>query len=56
MKSFKSFLSESFVNAVNDKNYDKKEKYVQQVWDILQQSYKSIGGIFNSSLSRPKSY
>lgn len=50
MKSFKQYISESFVNAVAGKSdeLELKKKYVDQVWDILQDSYKDIGGIKGS--------
>lgn len=42
-------LNETFVNAFKP---EQKQKYVDQVWDILQSSYHAIGGIkgtgFNS--------
>lgn len=45
MKSFNEFLiTETFKNLfVKDK--DKREVYADQVWDVLQMSYKRIGGI-----------
>ena len=40
-------LLETYVNLVGDdeKVLAKKEKYVDQVWDLLQHSYADIGGI-----------
>ena len=43
MKTYKEFISETFVNLIGDDQ--DKEKYVDEVWDILQKSYKPIGGI-----------
>lgn len=40
--TFTQFLSEKFYNAFTD---DQKRKYADQVWDILVQSYKSLGGM-----------
>lgn len=39
------FLSEKFVNVFEP---DKKKKYVDDVWDILQKSYEYAGGIKGS--------
>jgi hypothetical protein len=40
-------ISERYVNAVgmDDRVQSIKQKYMDQVWDILQQSYAPIGGI-----------
>lgn len=43
METFKTYLTERFVNAIGDDK--KKEEYVDQVWDILQKSYAAIGGV-----------
>lgn len=40
--TFQTFLSEKFYNAFTRED---KELYAQEVWDILVQSYKSIGGL-----------
>lgn len=40
--SLKTFLSEKFYNAFNR---EQKEKFADQVWEILVQSYKPIGGL-----------
>lgn len=47
MQKFKTYLDEAFLKAVGDSpdNVEKKEKYKDQVWVILQKSYQSIGGI-----------
>jgi hypothetical protein len=39
--SFKKFLIERYVNLLSKED---KEKYADEVWDILQSSYKDIGG------------
>jgi len=40
--TFTQFLSEKFTNLFT---VDQKEKYADQVWDILVQSYKPVGGL-----------
>lgn len=40
--TFKQFITEKYYNAFT---LDQKKKYVDQVWDILEQSYKPIGGL-----------
>jgi len=53
MKTFEQFLiTERFVNAL-PKDEDLKEKYKDQVWKLLQDSYKSIGGIKGSGFQSP---
>ena len=43
-------LLEHFVTLFDsDQDTQKKEEYLDQVWDILQESYRSIGGIANIS-------
>ena len=52
MKSFKEYhiITERFKNFfVNDK--EEREQYVDQVWDVLQASYKRIGGIKGSGFN-----
>lgn len=46
MRSFKQFLSERYVNLIGDA--EKKEKYADEVWKVLQKSYAPIGGIKGS--------
>jgi hypothetical protein len=41
----KFILLETYVNLFEP---DKKWKYAQQVWDILQNSYKNAGGLKGS--------
>lgn len=49
MKTYKEFISESYKNAIGSDPM--KDKYADQVWDILQSSYKSIGGIKGEGFS-----
>ena len=49
MKRFDQFISERFVNLIGD-NQD-KERYVDEVWDLLQKSYAGIGGIKGTGFS-----
>lgn len=48
MKTFKEFLTEGFKNLLTR---EEKEQYVDDVYDILQRSYESIGGIKGSGFS-----
>ena len=41
-------ISERYVNAVGDKDMDIKQKYKQQVWDLLVKSYVNAGGLVGS--------
>ena len=45
---FKQFINEKFVNLFKP---EEKEQYAQVVWDILQLSYKDIGGLKGSGFS-----
>jgi len=45
LKRFKQFINERIENLFTP---DQKQKYAQQVWDILQSSYKQAGGIHGS--------
>ena len=47
MSKIKFVLSERYINLFR-KDSDKREKYVDEVWEILQSSYKKIGGIKGS--------
>lgn len=48
--NFSHFLEESFINLFkNDKSG--REKYVDEVWNILQASYAAIGGIHGKGFS-----
>ena len=49
MISFKHFaLNENFKNLIGPSSIEKRLEYVDEVWDILQKSYASIGGIKGS--------
>jgi hypothetical protein len=48
MKSFSLFLHEGYKNFVGPSSTEGRERYVDQVWDILQKSYAPIGGIKGS--------
>ncbi len=51
MLSFTQFiLNESYQNLFKD-DIEQKEKYVDQVWDMLQTAYKSMGGIKGSGFN-----
>lgn len=49
-------LNEKYINAIgfDDHAIALKKKYTQQVWDILQSSYKSIGGIKGKGFGSPE--
>jgi len=49
-------LSETYVNAVgtDDRAMATKKKYLKQVWNILQRSYASIGGIKGKGFGSPE--
>ena len=47
-KKFKSFINERFINAVGDRDVELKTQYGKQVFDLLQKSYASIGGLKSS--------
>jgi|GEM_PF-1815286 len=44
----KKNLFEGYKNFIGPDSRDKKELWVDEVWDILQQSYESLGGIKGS--------
>ncbi|AUR85997.1 hypothetical protein NVP1081O_262 [Vibrio phage 1.081.O._10N.286.52.C2] len=48
-------LTERFVNAVGDGDRAVKEKYADQVWELLQRSYQKIGGIKGSGFENKQS-
>jgi len=57
MQSFRQYLheqmlTERFINLIGDDS--DKEKYVDAVWDLLQYSYKDIGGIRGSGFRSPE--
>jgi predicted kinase len=41
-------ITEKFINLIGDRSLDQKNQYKQQVFDLLQSSYASIGGIKGS--------
>lgn len=50
MKECGNMMLEHFVTLFgSDQDTQKKEEYLDQVWDILQESYRSIGGLANIS-------
>jgi hypothetical protein len=51
MHSFKHFITERYVNLINDNAL--KQQHKAAVWDILQLSYASMGGIKGSGFSSP---
>ena len=50
---FKEFITETFVNIIgfDDTAQANKEKYKDIVWQLLQKSYASIGGIKGSGFA-----
>lgn len=48
MISFKQHLSENYKNFIGPDSIEKRRKWADQTWDILQKSYESIGGIKGS--------
>ena len=54
MKTYTEFFAESFKNAIGP-NDPLKTKYVDQVWSVLQGSYKAIGGIKGSGFESKES-
>jgi hypothetical protein len=51
MLSFGELLSERYTNIIGDNEL--KQQYKQAVWDVLQLSYKQVGGIKGSGFSSP---
>jgi hypothetical protein len=51
MLSFKQYISENYKNLIGSKSKTDREKWVDQVWNILQMSYAPIGGIKGSGFS-----
>lgn len=54
MIRFKQYINESFKNAIGP-NDPLKQKYVDQVWQLLQQSYAPIGGLKGSGFESKQS-
>lgn len=50
MENFRKYIEESFKNAIGP-NDPLKLRYVDQVWELLQKSYKSMGGLKGSGFS-----
>lgn len=51
MLSYKEYLQENFKNFIGPSSREDREKWVDQVWEILQKSYAPIGGIKGSGFS-----
>jgi hypothetical protein len=45
MIRFKQFISEGYKNFIGSNSKDQREKWADQVWEILQKSYAPLGGI-----------
>lgn len=56
MKTFKEYLTEQSLTEayINLSSEEEKERYAEQVFDILQKSYAKIGGIHGSGFSSPE--
>lgn len=54
MQSFKTYLSENYKNFIGPDSIPQREKWVDEVWEILQKSYAPIGGIHGSGFSSKK--
>lgn len=48
MLSFKRHLNENYKNFIGPNSREDREKWVDQVWDVVQKSYAPIGGIKGS--------
>lgn len=48
MLSFSQFMNENYKNFIGPNSREKREKWVDQAWDIVQKSYAPIGGIKGS--------
>ena len=51
MKSFSEFISENYKNFIGPNSRENREKWADQVWEILQKSYAPIGGIKGSGFN-----
>ncbi len=51
MKTFSQFITENYKNFIGPDSKQDREKWVDQVWDILQKSYQPIGGIKGSGFN-----
>jgi hypothetical protein len=46
---YSEFINEGYINMFDDvKSLALKKKYAQKVWDVLNSSYKSIGGLIGN--------
>jgi len=43
--TFREFLNETIINLFDN---DEKNKYIDEIWELLNKSYKSIGGLKES--------
>ena len=50
----KEIINERFMNLIGAVNQPTRDKYRDQVWDILQKSYAGIGGIKGSGFKDPQ--
>ena len=48
MLSFSQFMNENYKNFIGPNSREKREKWADQAWDIVQKSYAPIGGIKGS--------
>ena len=48
MLTFSQYLSETYKNFIGIESIENRRKWLDQTWDILQQSYKPLGGIRGS--------
>jgi len=46
-----TILTERFINAIGTDDIDIKRKYLDQVWEIINDSYRDIGGIKGNGFS-----
>jgi hypothetical protein len=51
MLSFKQYISENYKNFIGSSSKPQREKWADQVWNILQKSYAPIGGIKGSGFA-----
>ncbi len=51
MITFQQYLSENYKNLIGPESHQQREKWVDQVWQILQRTYEPIGGIKGSGFS-----
>ena len=51
MVSFKEFLNESYKNITD---HSEKEKYAEEVFNLLQRAYAKIGGLKGNGFQSPE--